>query len=110
MDIGVLINNVGLSYPYPELFLDLPNHDKIYDNIIQVNVSTTLAMCQIVMPTMVENRRGVIINVSSTAGHIPSPMLTVYGASKVTSYQLLYNINEKSFSSFKRIQRTSFLP
>ncbi|XP_075218483.1 very-long-chain 3-oxoacyl-CoA reductase-like [Lycorma delicatula] len=83
LDIGVLINNVGLSYPHPELFLDLPNHDKFYNDIIQVNVSTTLAMCQIVMPLMVENRRGVVINVSSTAGHIPSPMLTVYGASKM---------------------------
>lgn len=83
LDIGVLINNVGLSYPHPEYFLGLPNHDKVYNDIVQLNVITTLAMCQIVMPTMVENKRGVVINVSSTAAHIPSPLLTVYGASKM---------------------------
>lgn len=40
-------------------------------------------MCQIVMPGMVERKKGVVINVSSTAADIPSPMLSIYGASKV---------------------------
>ncbi|XP_022187268.1 very-long-chain 3-oxoacyl-CoA reductase [Nilaparvata lugens] len=83
LDIGVLVNNVGLSYPHPEHFLNLPDRDKVYNDIIQVNINTTLAMCQIVMPSMVENRRGVVINISSTAGHIPSPLLSIYAASKI---------------------------
>lgn len=39
-------------------------------------------MCKIVMPGMVERRKGVIVNVSSTAAQIPSPLLAIYGASK----------------------------
>ncbi|KAL1130245.1 hypothetical protein AAG570_013183, partial [Ranatra chinensis] len=83
LDIGVLVNNVGVSYPHPEYFLDLDNKEKIYSDIIQCNIVTTLAMCQIVMPGMAERRKGVVINVSSTAANIPSPLLSVYGASKV---------------------------
>ncbi|VEN54905.1 unnamed protein product [Callosobruchus maculatus] len=39
-------------------------------------------MCKIVMPGMVERRKGVVVNISSTAAQIPSPMLTVYAATK----------------------------
>lgn len=78
----MLINNVGISYPYPEYFLDLKNKDVIYKNIITCNIGSVTNMCKIVMPGMVERRRGVIVNVSSTAAQIPSPLLTVYSASK----------------------------
>lgn len=82
LDIGVLINNVGMSYPHPEYFLDLKNKDEIYDNIINCNINSVTNMCKVVMPGMVERKRGVIVNVSSTAAQIPSPLLTVYAASK----------------------------
>lgn len=80
---GILINNVGFSYPYPERFLELPEKNNVYNNILQCNVNTLLSMCQIVMPGMVEQKKGVVVNISSTAALIPSPMLSVYGASKL---------------------------
>lgn len=82
LDIGVLINNVGMSYPHPEYFLDLKNKDEIYDSIIKCNIYSVTNMCKVVMPGMVERRRGVVVNLSSTAAQIPSPLLTVYSASK----------------------------
>ncbi|RZC36166.1 glutaryl-CoA dehydrogenase, partial [Asbolus verrucosus] len=82
LEIGVLINNVGMSYPHPEYFLDLKNKDEIYSNIISCNIYSVTNMCKIVLPAMAERRRGVIVNVSSTAAQIPSPLLTVYAASK----------------------------
>lgn len=85
MEIGVLINNVGLSYPHPEYFLETEKAEQLYSDIVQVNVAAMLIMCQIIMPGMVERKKGVVINVSSTAADIPSPLLSVYGASKVCS-------------------------
>lgn len=82
IEVGILINNVGMSYPYPEYFLDVKDKDVVYRNIIKCNVESVTNMCKIVMPGMVERKRGVIVNVSSTASRIPSPLLTVYSASK----------------------------
>ncbi|KAJ8984494.1 hypothetical protein NQ317_006154 [Molorchus minor] len=81
LDIGILVNNVGMSYPHPEYFLDVKN-EEMYQNIINCNIFSVTNMCKIVMPGMVERRRGVVVNISSTASQIPSPLLTVYSASK----------------------------
>lgn len=83
LDVGVLVNNVGVSYPYPDYFLELKDKEKIYYDIVQCNIVSVLAMCQIVMPGMVKKKKGVVINISSAAASFPSPMLSVYGASKV---------------------------
>lgn len=82
LEIGVLINNIGVSYNHPDYFLDLPDNDKVYANIIKCNISCVTYMSRILLPKMVERNRGVVINVSSTAAQIPSPLLTVYAASK----------------------------
>ncbi|CAB0018187.1 unnamed protein product [Nesidiocoris tenuis] len=82
-EIGILVNNIGISYPHPEYFLDLDKREKIYHNIIQCNIESMLGMCQVVMPGMVDRKKGVVINISSTAADIPSPLLSVYGASKI---------------------------
>ncbi|EAT38467.1 AAEL009634-PG [Aedes aegypti] len=82
MEIGVLVNNVGMSYAHPERFLELPEQEQLVAKLITCNIFSVTRMCNLFLPGMVERRKGVVINISSLSAVIPAPMLTVYAASK----------------------------
>ncbi|XP_050444419.1 very-long-chain 3-oxoacyl-CoA reductase-B-like isoform X2 [Adelges cooleyi] len=82
LDIGVLVNNVGMMNEYPIFFLEIDKKDPLYDNIIKCNIVSVVNMCRTVLPGMVKRRRGVIINVSSASSLVSFTLFTVYGASK----------------------------
>ncbi|XP_055590922.1 very-long-chain 3-oxoacyl-CoA reductase-like [Uranotaenia lowii] len=82
LEIGILVNNVGISYPNPEYFLNIQEQDKLIENLINCNIFSVTRMCQLFMPGMVERRKGVVINISSLSAIIAAPLLTVYAASK----------------------------
>ncbi|XP_063217999.1 very-long-chain 3-oxoacyl-CoA reductase isoform X2 [Bacillus rossius redtenbacheri] len=84
----VLVNNVGMSYPYPEYFCDSPEKDSMYMNIICCNIVSVTNMTKLLLPNMQEEKKGVVINVSSTSALIPSPLLSVYAASKAYVHKL----------------------
>lgn len=50
--------------------------------MINVNIFSVTNMTKIILPGMLEKRRGVIINISSMAAHIPNPFVSVYAATK----------------------------
>jgi len=80
LPVAVLVNNVGVNYSFPNHYLEAtPQED---DNIVRVNIVGTNKMTRIVLPQMVERKGGAIINLSSMSGRIPTPMLSVYSASK----------------------------
>ncbi|OWR55138.1 very-long-chain 3-oxoacyl-CoA reductase [Danaus plexippus] len=82
LEIGTLVNNVGVSYKYPEYFLEIADWEKTISTMIKANVVSVTRMTGIVMPGMVERGKGVVINIGSGSSIIPSPLLTVYASTK----------------------------
>jgi 3-oxoacyl-[acyl-carrier protein] reductase len=85
--IDVLVNNAG--YPIKDDLWDV-SFDQISDEVLEevLNVDTegTYRCCRKVLPLMVEKRRGVIINISSTpaiSGYIKGAPYTVAKAANL---------------------------
>lgn len=76
--IDILINNAGLGPANPALNATETDFDLTFD----VNVKGTFFVSQTVARSMVANRYGRIINLSSQAGFVALPAESVYCASK----------------------------
>ncbi|NXA44474.1 DHB12 reductase, partial [Nothocercus julius] len=85
LEIGVLVNNVGISYAYPEYFIDVPDLDNTIDKMVNINIMSVcknfLFSCM-VTSSLLFRSKGVILNISSAAGMCPTPLLTLYSATK----------------------------
>jgi len=83
LEIAVLVNNVGLSYAFPAPFLEIEGGtNEISSDLVKCNITSVNTMTALVLPQMVERKSGVIINISSLSGLMPTPLLSVYSASK----------------------------
>ncbi|KAL0924431.1 hypothetical protein M5K25_005260 [Dendrobium thyrsiflorum] len=82
MDVGILVNNAGISYPYAKYFHEVD--EVLIENLIKVNVEGVTRVTHAVLPGMVERKRGAILNIGSgVAAVLPSePLYAVYAATK----------------------------
>ncbi|KAI0987536.1 hypothetical protein GJ496_004698 [Pomphorhynchus laevis] len=81
LEVAVLVNNVGVSYPHMTNFENVPND--LIDSIVRVNTISVVKMCQIFIPRMLaHNYKPIIINVSSYSAVSSLPFLAAYVASK----------------------------
>lgn len=76
--IDVLINNAGIS-DY-KLFTDVTDDD--WEKIIKNNLYSAFCVTQEVLPNMIHNKEGCIINISSIWGLIGSSCEAIYSISK----------------------------
>ncbi len=77
--IDILVNNAGGFPPKPAL----DTSAKELDAAFRFNVTTAFEMSRICAPLMVETAGGgCILNISSIAGHKPTPCFSAYGTAK----------------------------
>lgn len=76
--IDILINNAGIAKFGNFLDLEIDEWEKI----IQVNLMGVYYVTRAVLPGMIEQKSGDIINISSSAGQKGAPITSAYSASK----------------------------
>ncbi|MGH3957042.1 glucose 1-dehydrogenase [Mycobacteroides salmoniphilum] len=76
--VSVLINNAGIANG--NLLTDFELSE--WQRILDINLTGTFLGCQAVAQTMIENKAGSIINISSVEGYRGSPGLHGYTATK----------------------------
>lgn len=75
----IVVNNAGTTHNnQPMLNVD----EQTFDRMFAVNVKSIYFMAHAVVPLMRQRKKGVILNVGSTAGIRPRPGLTWYNGSK----------------------------
>jgi short-subunit dehydrogenase len=78
LEIDHLVNNAGFGDT--GAFAELAAARSL--EMVQVNITTLVALTRAFLPPMIARRRGRILNIGSTAGFQPGPFMSVYYASK----------------------------
>lgn len=89
--IDVLVNNAG--YGIAGAVEDIPIEEARKQ--FEVNLFSQIKLSQLVIPIMRENKKGKIINITSIASLVPSPILSWYSASKVAFSFLSFALREE---------------
>src|SRR5262244_3320687 len=76
--IDILVNNAGIYRAATTLAVT----EEHWDAIMNINAKAVFFATQAVLPTMIEQKRGVIVSLASMAGKIGSPNNLPYNASK----------------------------
>ncbi len=78
-NIDILVNNAGLAQGLEKVQEGVPEE---FDVVIDTNIKGLLYLTRKVVPTMIENQRGHVINMGSVAGIHAYPGGTIYCATK----------------------------
>ncbi len=79
--IDILVNNFGTSNPKADLDLVNIEEDYFFD-MLKVNIGTVFSITKLVVPHMIKNGGGSVVNISSVGGTIPDITRIAYGVSK----------------------------
>ncbi len=86
--LDILVNNVGTNIRKP--FAEFAPAD--YERLFQINVFSTLALCQLLHPLLKAAGHGAVVNVGSVAGQLDVRTGPPYAMSKAAIAQLSRNL------------------
>ncbi|MBI5506398.1 MAG: SDR family oxidoreductase [Deltaproteobacteria bacterium] len=78
LQVEILVNNAGVGAFKPFGETDCAD----ITQMIQLNVMATTELTRLLVPEMVERGHGRILNLASVAAFVPTPLCSVYGATK----------------------------
>jgi len=77
--IDILINNAGITGPTAELW----NYSvKDWNNVVEINLNGTFNCCKCIVPNMIKNNYGRIVNIASVAGKDGNANASAYSSAK----------------------------
>ena len=78
-NIDILINNAGITGPTAELW----NYSiKDWNKVVEINLNGTFNCCKSIVPNMVKNNYGRIVNIASVAGKDGNANASAYSSAK----------------------------
>lgn len=89
--VDLVVNNAGIEHY--ERFEEID--PAVVEDIVATNVVAAMLLTRYVLPSMVERKRGHIVNMSSAAGKIAVPYNTTYSASKHALVGFSWSLREE---------------
>ncbi|MFC2036532.1 SDR family NAD(P)-dependent oxidoreductase [Chloroflexota bacterium] len=91
-DIHILVNNAGMQGPIGSL---VENATSEWEHTVRVNLMGTFLCCKAVLPSMIKQRWGRIVNLSGGGATSPRPYFSAYAASKAAVVRLTETLAEE---------------
>ena len=92
MNIDILINNAGITGPTAPLWeYDVDKWNKI----VQINLMGTFNCCRAIVPNMIKNNYGRIVNVASVAGKDGNANASAYSSGKAGAIGLTKSLGKE---------------
>ena len=90
--IDILINNAGITGPTMPLW----EYDiEMWNKIIKINLSGTFNCCRAIVPNMIKNNYGRIVNVASVAGKDGNAKASAYSSGKAGAIGLTKSLGKE---------------
>ena len=91
-NIDILINNAGITGPTSTLW----EYDvDMWNKIIKINLSGTFNCCKAIVPNMIKNNYGRIVNVASVAGKDGNANASAYSSAKAGAIGLTKSLGKE---------------
>ena len=91
--VSILVNSAGIAGPN----LPLADFDPgIWQQVIEINLNGTFYINKVVIPSMIKNNYGRIVNIASVAGKEGNPNAAAYSASKAGVIALTKSLGKET--------------